>query len=211
MNPFEDNMLLNARKDMERKLEDLERKQVGQKMLDARNKSALPDNNPKTAQGVTKIALNLVPPSVKHYLAKAFADGARKYGAYNWRDKKVSASIYYAALQRHMDAWWDGEDIAEDSKIEHLAHAAACVGILIDAYTSGNLIDDRPTKGAAARLQLDYVKKGEQIERDKYHNAVRIDEPAISPIERWNEYQATYAMVEPGVSCCEAHVLPKDK
>lgn len=124
------------------------------------------DNNPKTKFGIVKTPLHLVPPSAKHYLAMGFADGATKYGPYNWRDNKVSASIYFAALNRHMDAWWDGEEVAEDSKIEHLAHAIACVAILIDAQTSGNLIDDRPTKGAAAQLQKNYTKKGEQIERE---------------------------------------------
>ena len=115
-----------------------------------------PDNNPKTVLGVKKVPLHLVPPSVKHFLAEAFADGAQKYGPYNWRDKKVSSSVYIGALHRHIDAWWDGEDIATDSKKHHLAHALACIGILVDALATGNLIDDRPTPGAASRLQSEY-------------------------------------------------------
>ena len=69
-----------------------------------------PDNNPKTALGILKVPLHLVPPSAKHYLALAFKDGAAKYGPYNWRDKTVSSSVYVAAAGRHIDAWWDGED-----------------------------------------------------------------------------------------------------
>lgn len=115
-----------------------------------------PDNNPKTILGVQKVPLHLVPPSARHFLAEGFADGAQKYGPYNWRDKSVSASVYISALGRHIDAWWDGEDYATDSKKHHLAHAIACIAIIIDAMTTGNLIDDRPTAGAAPRLQAEY-------------------------------------------------------
>jgi hypothetical protein len=79
-------------------------------------------------------------------------DGARKYQAFNWRTKKVVASIYMSAAQRHLLAWFDGEDNASDSGIPHLAHAKACLGILIDALETGNLVDDRPALGAAARI-----------------------------------------------------------
>lgn len=41
-----------------------------------------PDNNPKTAVGVSKVPLHLVPPSAKHYLALALADYCRKANAY---------------------------------------------------------------------------------------------------------------------------------
>ena len=118
---------------------------------------AYPDNNPKTAVGVTKVPLHLVPPSTTHYLAMAFADGARKYGPYNWRDKTVSSSVYVAAAKRHMDAWWDGEAVSSDAKVHHLAHALACLAIILDAETVGKLNDDRPTPGAANRLQALYA------------------------------------------------------
>lgn len=118
-----------------------------------------PDDNPKTLLGITKVPLHLVPPSAKHYLAKAFADGAKKYGPYNWREKTVSASIYMGAAMRHFDDWWDGEDVAEDSKIEHLAHAMACIAIVLDAMTIGKLNDDRPAKGAAPKLHAEFAVK----------------------------------------------------
>jgi hypothetical protein len=85
-------------------------------------------------------------------------NGAIKYGAYNWRKNKVIASIYYDAAMRHMQSWLDGEELAEDSKIPHLAHALACLGIIIDAATTGNLVDDRPSPGAAAQLIAEWEK-----------------------------------------------------
>lgn len=118
-----------------------------------------PDDNPKTAIGVSKVPLSLVPPALAHHTALAFADGARKYGPYNWRDKTVSTSVYVDAMKRHIDAYWDGEDISEDAKVHHLGHAAACIAILLDAMSVGKLNDNRPTKGAAARLQTEYANK----------------------------------------------------
>lgn len=121
---------------------------------------AYPDNNPKTAIGVTKVPLHLVPPSAKHYLALALNNGASKYGPYNWRDAAISVSVYYAAMQRHMDAFWDGEDTAVDSGIHHVAHAMACCALILDALTIGKLNDDRPTKGASADLQAGFQLPG---------------------------------------------------
>lgn len=118
--------------------------------------SGYPDGNPKTAMGALKVPLHLVPPSATHYLALAFKDGAAKYGPYNWRDAGVSASVYVAAAKRHIDAWWDGEDLSQDAEVEHLAHAMACMAIVLDAASVGMLNDDRPTKGAAGALQRSY-------------------------------------------------------
>jgi len=117
----------------------------------------VPDHNPKTRFGIAKVPLHLVPPSAKHYLALALADGARKYGPYNWRDTAISTSVYVAAAQRHIDAFWDGEDNAPDSGVHHIAHAMACMALMLDALTIGKLNDDRPTMGAAPMLQVDYA------------------------------------------------------
>lgn len=118
-----------------------------------------PDNNPKTAVGVSKVPLHLVPPSAKHYLALALADGARKYGPYNWRDHAISVSVYKAAMERHLDAFWDGENLAPDSGIHHIAHAMACCALILDAMTIGKLNDDRPAPGAAAEMQRSFIAK----------------------------------------------------
>jgi len=120
---------------------------------------AYPDNNPKTAVGAAKVPLHLVPPSAKHYLALALADGAKKYGPYNWRDSAISVSVYVAAAQRHLDAFWDGEDCADDSGVHHLAHAMACFALLLDAKEVGMLHDDRPTPGGVPALQHAFSNK----------------------------------------------------
>lgn len=116
-----------------------------------------PDNNPKTLVGAAKVPLHLVPPSAKYYLAQALKNGAEKYGAYNWRDAAISVSTYKAAMERHMDAFWDGEDLAEDSGVHHVAHAMACAALILDAMSIDKLVDDRPTKGASSRLQQEWL------------------------------------------------------
>lgn len=118
--------------------------------------------NPKDALGIKKPNLHLVPPSFIIETAEAFRDGARKYGPYNWRDKKVSASVYQAAALRHLLCWYDGEDVAWDSKVHHLAHAAACLAIIIDAQCNNTLVDDRPTAGAAAGLIIVHTESSAQ-------------------------------------------------
>lgn len=118
-----------------------------------------PDNNPKTAYGAKKLPLELVPPSAVAALAEAFSDGAKKYGPYNWREKSISSSVYYGAALRHLQAWWDGEDIAEDSGVDHLHHALACVALIIDGKSVGKLNDNRPPKGAASQMQKSWLVK----------------------------------------------------
>lgn len=115
-----------------------------------------PDNNPKTAVGSKKLDLSLVPESAIIGLAAAMQNGASKYGPYNWREKTISSMVYVAACKRHLAAWVDGEDYAEDSGVHHIDHAMACLALLRDAESIGMLNDNRPPRGAAARLLKEY-------------------------------------------------------
>lgn len=137
-----------------------------------------PDNNPKTAIGAAKVPLHLVPPCASHYLAEAFADGARKYGPYNWREHEVSASVYYSAMKRHQDAWWDGEDVSRDALVHHLGHVMACAAIILDAMSVGKLNDDRPLPGATPALQAGYGLTPAQA-----LDMVSMDVPQPFPVE----------------------------
>lgn len=108
--------------------------------------------NPKDLLGVRKAPLRLVPPALVIRTAEAMANGAAKYGPYNWRKNPVRLTVYLEAIERHLLAYRDGEEIAIDSGVHHLAHAAAGLAIIFDAEAGGNLIDDRPTPGPAAKL-----------------------------------------------------------
>ena len=118
--------------------------------------------NPKDLIGLTKAPLRLVPPALVIETAPAMANGASKYGAYNWREHAVSVSVYLEALMRHVLAYWDGEEVATDSGVKHLAHASACLAIIFDAAAVGKLIDDRPLPGGASAL-LALQARGEEV------------------------------------------------
>lgn len=110
--------------------------------------------NPKQRYGDMKRRVDLVPPALTLGAARAFAEGARKYGAFNWRVRAVEAMTYVGATLRHMQAYLDGENIdpeSQDGKL-HLEGAAACIGILLDCTYAGTLIDNRPSKGPAPQL-----------------------------------------------------------
>jgi len=111
-----------------------------------------PDTNPKTRFGMAKPPLGLIPGTARVLLAQAFADGVAKYGPANWRKDPVSASTYVNAAERHLTSWYDGEAVASDSGVHHLAHAAACLLILLDAEANGTLNDDRPPPGKTGEL-----------------------------------------------------------
>ena len=100
--------------------------------------------NPKDIIGSTKVSLSKFPAVALVHGAHAMMDGAEKYGAYNWRAKQVQAAVYVDAAKRHIDQWFEGEELAKDSQVHHLGHAIACCAILLDALETGNLIDNRP-------------------------------------------------------------------
>lgn len=107
-----------------------------------------PDDNPKTVHGVQKTPMHLIPPPALEAEANVFGLGAKKYGPYNWREHQVSASVYQAAALRHLMAWWERQDTDPESGQSHLAHARACLGIVLDAERHGKLNDDRPVQPA---------------------------------------------------------------
>lgn len=110
--------------------------------------------NPKQRYGDKKLPVHLVPPSLVLEAALNMGDGGEKYGPYNYRASKVEAMTYVGAIQRHLFAYLDGEDVDPESKrgATHLGAIAACVAILTDARNKGMLIDNRPTKGTAGEV-----------------------------------------------------------
>ena len=103
--------------------------------------------NPKDLVGAKKAPIGVVPPSLLPFVAPAMAVGAEKYGPFNWREQPVQAMTYAEAAMRHILAWIDGQDAAEDTGISHIAHAIAGLAILADAFAAGNLLDNRPVPG----------------------------------------------------------------
>lgn len=126
--------------------------------------------NPKEAVGFKKPPLHLVPPVAIIHMAMALKFGAYDandgigYGPFNWRDTDIYMSTYIGAINRHMSALQDGEDLARDSKQHHFSHIMACCAIALDSMELGNLVDDRPLPGKAADLIERLTVKPEVIE-----------------------------------------------
>lgn len=135
--------------------------------------------NPKDAVATNKLPSHLVSPVVKAYQAIAHYLGNVKYGAWNYRAAGARASVYRAALDRHMDLWWEGQETDAADGTPHLANALACIGILIDAKHSGKLIDDRPPSlhGELAKVRADFEAlmpkiREQYADRDPHHYTI---------------------------------------
>ena len=111
--------------------------------------------NPKDAAGRAKLPLHLWPASATAFGSIGLLEGELKYGRNNFRATDVAASVYVAALRRHIDDWMEGAENADDTGSPHLGNALACLAIIVDAQVNGTLIDDRnfvPQAGAYGRL-----------------------------------------------------------
>ena len=126
--------------------------------------------NPKDAIGVRKSATSVLSANVKHEIALGLLEGACKYGRHNYRVAGVRYSVYYDAANRHLDQWWEGEDIDKDSGLSHVTKAMSCLMVLRDSMLRENATDDRPPKCQDGWLEEIYRKAGEIL--DKYPEPV---------------------------------------
>jgi Domain of unknown function (DUF5664) len=108
--------------------------------------------NPKDGLGILKLPLHLWPASATAHGSLPLLDGLLKYGRMNWRGTEVRASVYVDALLRHAAEWMEGQDVDAKSGLHPLAHALACIAIILDAKAAGTLVDDRNYPGGYAAL-----------------------------------------------------------
>lgn len=78
-------------------------------------------------------------------VARLYGQGASKYSARNW-EKGYEVSLSFAALMRHLTAFWGGEDYDKQTGCHHLAsvifHASAMMRFTNGYYPDE--LDDRP-------------------------------------------------------------------
>lgn len=77
-----------------------------------------------------KARIDLIAPEMLIGTAEILDFGAKKYGERNW-EAGMSWSRPFAALMRHMWAWWAGEEKDAETGKSHLFHAACCLMFLI--------------------------------------------------------------------------------
>lgn len=90
----------------------------------------------------SKRRMDLIPTSLGSAVARVLEFGASKYGDNNWR-KGLKWGRVYAALQRHLADFWDGNDLDSESGLPHLYHAACNIAFLIEFYEKRKDLDDR--------------------------------------------------------------------
>ena len=102
------------------------------------------ETNPKDSVGIKKAPLSVVPTQVIHEIGLGMLEGAMKYGRHNYRVAGVRASVYYDATMRHLNQWWEGEDIDRASQLSHITKALSSLSVLRDSMLQENWVDDRP-------------------------------------------------------------------
>ena len=93
-----------------------------------------------------KLRFDLIPPGALKELAAVYTVGASKYGDRNW-EQGLAWGRVFAALQRHLWAFWGGEELDPEDGLSHLAHAAwGCFSLIEYAQTHPEL-DERGVRG----------------------------------------------------------------
>lgn len=130
-------------------------------------------SNPKDIVADGKIPLHLWPTTATAMGCLGLLDGAGKYGRSNFRAVGVKASVYVDACKRHLDAWFEGEEADPDSGLPHLAHALACLAIIVDAKAADKLNDDRMVAGGYRKLVEELTPHVSRLKALHAHKAPR--------------------------------------
>ncbi len=127
------------------------------------------ETNPKQFVAADKVPMHLWPNTATILGAVGLLEGALKYGRSNWRPAGVRASVYYDALRRHLDKWFEGVETDEDSGLDQWSHILACAAIIVDARAAGVLEDDRQFPGGYSELLKRTTPDVKRL-REKYAN-----------------------------------------
>jgi hypothetical protein len=93
-------------------------------------------------KGVKPERHDLVPVEALAEVARVYGAGAEKYSAHNWR-RGYEWSKSYAAAQRHLQAFWSGEDRDPEMGTLHLGNAIFHLMALIVFVDEQRQFDDR--------------------------------------------------------------------
>lgn len=92
-----------------------------------------------------KLRYDLFEPYAMEQLAKVFTRGAQKYAERNW-EKGMSWTAMLASLERHKEAWKQGEDIDPETGLLHMAQVAWNALSIVSYYKLYPKGDDRQHK-----------------------------------------------------------------
>ena len=90
-----------------------------------------------------KPKMHLLPPKAVFEVSKVLTYGANKYDEENWRKVPDLQTRYSAAALRHIFAHLDGEELDEESGLDHLAHAICCLLFKLEDKLNGSSEKER--------------------------------------------------------------------
>lgn len=95
------------------------------------------------AKGQKLARFDLVPSGPLWGLAELYGRGAAKYAERNW-EKGYDWSLSYAAAQRHLNKFWQGENLDPEMGVPHPLCAVFHCFALVEFLTTHPELDDRP-------------------------------------------------------------------
>lgn len=115
-------------------------------------------------KGQKDIQLHCLPWEALQELGRVYAFGSQKYADYNMR-RGYDFSLSFDAMQRHLWAWWAGEEVDPESGLSHMAHVAwhALTLGLFGSDERYAQFDDRPwVADIKAKIQEAYSVRRDQ-------------------------------------------------
>lgn len=97
------------------------------------------------AKGTKIERFDLIPKLPLEALARLYGQGARKYADRNW-ERGYEWSLSFAALNRHLWAWWGGEDNDTETGVSHLTNVAWHAFALREFMSTHPELDNRPKR-----------------------------------------------------------------
>jgi hypothetical protein len=84
-----------------------------------------------------KPKMYLLPPKALIEVARVLTFGANKYDENNWKKLDNLQNRYTGASLRHIFAHMDGEELDNETGLDHLAHAICCLLFKLEAKLNG--------------------------------------------------------------------------
>jgi hypothetical protein len=129
-------------------------------------------------KGVKEERFDLLPWEAIGKVARHYAKGAEKYEAHNWR-RGYEWSKSYAALMRHLTAFWSGEDIDEETGSPHMA------AVVFHALALLTFMDEQPGFDDRYKPESDWMTESERAAYDRIIKVgdlvIRADYPKEDP------------------------------
>ncbi len=94
-------------------------------------------------KGQKEARYDLIPGHALELVAKLYGRGAGKYEDRNW-ERGYDWSLSFAALQRHIWQFWNGEDMDEEMDMPHVACAIFHALALLEFMDTHPEFDNRP-------------------------------------------------------------------